>query len=144
MQERSELSFDETSALLASESAKLDADITIFGLAIPAKVVSRWGGAIVVLAQFYFWLHLRGFARELRAVSEPTLAPWIGVYDDLLARATTALSAFALPPLVLAAMIFATETGTIALWLVVLASLGLGLLTYLTLRSCWALINAAD
>lgn len=143
MQGRPRMSFDETAALLTSESARLETDIVIFGLVIPDAVVSRWGGIIMVIAQFYFWLHLRGFARELKTTTQPTLAPWIGVYDDPLARVTTAVSGFALPPVILAALIFGASTATFMLGLIVVMSLLLGALAFATLRACWVAIDFA-
>lgn len=143
MQGRPRMSFDETAALLTSESAKLDTDIAIFGLTIPAAMVSKWGGIFMVIAQFYFWLHLRGFARELKSTTQLTLAPWIGVYDDPLARAATAVSGFALPPAILTALIFGTSTATFMLWLIIVLSLLLGALAFMTLRASWAAIDLA-
>ncbi len=135
-----EMTLDEAAALLSAERAKLDSDIAIFGLAIPSRAVSRWGGAIVVLAQFYFWLHLRAFRRTLEATARPTLAPWIGIYPDTLARAATVASALALPPLALTALILGGGA-TLALGAVIVTSLALGALTYVTLRACWASID---
>ena len=134
------LGFEETRAQLESESADLAEDIVIFGLAIPADVVSRWGGAVVILAQFYYWLHLRGFLRIVRGTAAATLAPWIGVYDDPLARIATAVTSFMVPPVVLGFLVSGEILAAPALAVVVAISAVLGVVSWRTLRDGWAAI----
>ncbi len=139
--EQGELPFDDIRAVLETESGRQAENITLFGLTLSADVVSKWGGAIIRIAQFYFWLHLRGLVRGLRNFSDATLPPWIGIYDDPLARATTALSAFLLPAVVVGVLAYGELVATPTLVVVAVLSLTLGLVSFRALKTSWGLLD---
>ena len=80
--------------------AQLDTEppIRLFGLEIPRTDVLAYGSVLVILVQLYFFLHVSALARSIVATPPDLLAPWIGLYDARIARATFLLS-IAAPPL---------------------------------------------
>ena len=73
--------------------------VSVFGLQIPRTDVVAFGSVLVVLLQLYFFLHLSAMAQSISRSESGALAPWVGIYDQPLARATYLFSVAA-PPLI--------------------------------------------
>jgi len=143
----SEYSFDKLRAILKNQSDRSRDDIELFGLTIPAVVISTWGGPIVILVQLYFLLHFRAFRQQLALDRETPLAPWIGIYPDVISKATTVISAFALPPLSLGILVSQDIGSNPVFVFMVGISAGLGAWAFAIARGVWNLLeleNTAD
>jgi hypothetical protein len=79
--------------LLPAEEQTIDA----LGLKIPAANVTKWGLALLVAIQFYFWLHLQEFNRKVAPSSPGRDVAWIGVYSSRLAFGTVLAAASIVP-----------------------------------------------
>jgi hypothetical protein len=137
----SDYSFDKLKSILERESIRSQDDIELFGLTIPAVVIAKWGSLIIVIVQLYFILHLRTLQQQAGPARDLTLAPWIGVYPDMLSRITTAVSACLLPPLLLSAITLPDIASNPGLVIIVALSVLLGAWSFLVMKKLWRLLD---
>ncbi|MCG8359614.1 MAG: hypothetical protein MI920_28955, partial [Kiloniellales bacterium] len=136
-----DLGLEKVMAYLRNQAKQAQKDVTLFGLSVPAVVVAKWGGPILVIVQVYFLLHLRRLRDRLRGAGSAATAPWIGVYPDRLSKAATAVTAFVLPPVLLGLIIGRDLAAAPVLGLVVLLSLVIALLSFRVMRDLWPLLQ---
>jgi hypothetical protein len=104
--------------------SKAEERFEAFGLRIPAAQVVRWGIALLLAAQLYFWIHLHELARKLRPNDPGWEVAWIGMYSSKGAFIATMISSTFLPAL--AALMLgwrfwrSTTPGSHGLWTTVL------------------------
>ncbi len=137
----SDYNFDKLKSILERESSKAQDDIELFGLTIPAVVIAKWGSLIIVIVQLYFILHLRALRQQTGPTRDLTLAPWIGVYPDMLSRMTTAVSACLLPPLLLGIITLPDIATNPGLVIILAISVFLGAWAFYVMRMLWRLLE---
>ena len=79
---------------------KLDKSVLILGVPLKDNVLFAGSPVLLVVLQIYFLVHYRQLlnSNRQRNAKLPS-TPWIGVYDDLLARLIMILTLFLMPPL---------------------------------------------
>lgn len=82
--------------LRAQQSRASDA-FEAFGIKMSAEIVTRFGILLVVAVQLYFAMHLSELSVRLKSSDPGWDVPWIGVYENGLARAVYFLTLFLLP-----------------------------------------------
>jgi hypothetical protein len=92
---------------------------------------------LLVVAQFYFLMHLRWMNRALSGRESALLAPWIGVYIDLIAQSATVASGILLPVTTVVFLAFLPDAPLPLLVPVALASVVLALATVGSFRLIW-------
>jgi hypothetical protein len=70
-----------------------------FGLKIPTAQVVRWGIALLLAGQLYFWIHLHELTRKIHPEDPGWEVAWIGVYSSKSAFIATLISSTVLPAL---------------------------------------------
>jgi len=98
---------------------------------------------LLLLVQLYFVLNLRA---SQRLGAEGSEVPWIGLYRDWIARVVTLVSALAVPPIVIAVLLFSSEGGETSATLATVlmgTSLVLGVWGGATLLAMWKVQAAA-
>lgn len=133
----SDRDFDQIRAILQITANQIQNEVAVFGLSIPAVVVAKWGGPILVIIQIYFLLHLSQFRDRIRNGGVVKTAPWIAIYPDPLSKAATVVSAVMFAPLTLAVVVFGDVVQEPILGVAVLASVGLAFFTIFVLREIW-------
>lgn len=134
------LYLDKVRAFVESRARQAEDKVALFGIDVPLAMVSLWGGPLLLVAQFYFLLHLRSLRRILDADPAAKLAPWIGVYTDIVARGTTAATAVLLPPAALFLVARGVKDASVLeSFGFVAASAALALATALCLARLWRL-----
>jgi len=91
------LKFSDVVSRLHDMQGKGDQNIEVFGLKLPSAEISRWGLALLLAIQFYFWLHLHELGRKIETSSPGWDVAWIGMYNSLAANLTMLISACILP-----------------------------------------------
>jgi len=94
-----ELDFPNIRAILETQAADSQEQISVFGATIPASAAATWGSPVLIIVQAYFLLTL-GVLLRLLASGEVTRVPWIGLYGDGPSKTLTVLSAFGFPTFV--------------------------------------------
>lgn len=65
-----------------------------FSVKFPLQASRRWAALLIVLVQFYFYVHFMEFCRRGRPVEE---VAWVGAYDQVAARLLTAFTLYIVP-----------------------------------------------
>lgn len=139
--EVSYLSFDKSRVFLQRQAKRAEKDVSLFSLSVPAVVIARWGGLVVILTQLYFLLHLRGLRQRVQNGPPSAMTPWIGIYPDVLAKAATMISAFLMPPVLLGAVIMRGGVSVPLLGVVALSTI-LGGMSLWIMQDLWRQISS--
>jgi hypothetical protein len=100
---------EELEAALLAEIHAADDDVEVFGARLPREAIARWGGPLILSFQLYFLLHLRSLIRLFGQQARRQRVPWIGLYDDSLARWATGFTVVGLPAVVIAVLLWQTS-----------------------------------
>ena len=109
---------EEAHTVLLNELRRKEETIEIFGARFPREQLSLWGGALILLTQLYFLMHLVSMIHVLeKSLSRggevsSNLVPWIGFYDTPLARGITWLSTIVVPAVIVVFLSNPWATGT--------------------------------
>jgi hypothetical protein len=134
------LPFNNAQLILEGELQRSGERIQLVGLNLPLITLAVTTVGIIVAIQFYFWLHLRQFQPS----GKDAEVAWVGLYDNLFARAITLGTGLGLP---LGTLIFVMiDRRSWWILLPVIVSLVIAFfsfpllwkLPYVPIRSCWA------
>jgi len=127
--------------LLLKDKKKITSEkIEIFGISLPADIISLWGVLIILFIQFYMLLHLIGLVKIVTSNNSYTYVPWIGNYKNKLSRVTTIATTCLLPFLVILYLRFNTMN-SIVTPLVLLFSLVISVFILVKMIDYWQKIN---
>ncbi|HEY3767277.1 MAG TPA: hypothetical protein VGN44_01275, partial [Candidatus Angelobacter sp.] len=78
-----DLDFDHIKQILQNNERNSKEAFQAFGVTFPIETTTKWGTLIIIMIQFYFWLHFLEYRK--RQLDETNTA-WIGSYTSIAAR----------------------------------------------------------
>lgn len=93
-------SLDEALVYMKREQRKVR-DVTLLGIAVPGPLCVTGLPLVLLICHLYLYIHLRAWRISVGETTWSAQFPWIGVYRDRLAIATTAASLTVLPSVLL-------------------------------------------
>ena len=116
-------------------------DISLFGLSVPGSLCLVAIPLAFAVSHLYLVLHLTSVAAASRTMKDPpSHFPWIGLYQETLAKIVTTLTLTVMPALLCSALIFRYHT-KLGLLSIIPASLLTGIALFI---GCVASIQAAS
>jgi hypothetical protein len=91
------LALDKIDPILESEQSRAGESLEAFGVKFPAQGATRWGIALILAVQLYFWIHLHELSKKLKPHDDGWEVAWVGVYPSNSSRIVFRISAFLLP-----------------------------------------------
>jgi len=88
---------DQLSQHLEEEAKRTGDKFEALGLKIPVSSVAKYGFVLLLGLEVYFLIHLRAFRTRRVPGNALAFQPWIGLYQDPMARAAFLFSAVVLP-----------------------------------------------
>ena len=123
-----ELDLGKVEQILSAELQRAGERIELLGVRFPENVIATWGTGIMFAVQFFFWLHLRAFWREI-SMSDAREIPnvgWIGLYRDTWACLISIISVV-LPLVVLGVVIYKSDWPLLVSLILLILPLVIGL-----------------
>ncbi|MEX0803199.1 MAG: hypothetical protein WD688_07775 [Candidatus Binatia bacterium] len=93
------LEMTNVNSVLQAELERAGERIEFLGLRVPEREISTWGAFIIIVIQYYFWLHLRVLHLRLSTNKNDSAfnVAWIGLYTDWWAVLVLLISVSVLP-----------------------------------------------
>jgi hypothetical protein len=124
---------------LRAERRAKSSDFEAFGLHIPQEIAGPCGIVVILVVQWYFFLHLRELGKQYSVDASGWAVAWIGIYRSGAARLTFGLSVTLVPAAVVITLVRQAPP-ELASWLLLPAGafslmMGIVVLLYMPKRS---------
>jgi len=96
--------------------SRADPGVEALGIKVPSANVTRWGTALLLGIQLYFWLHLHEFNSKIDPALPVRDVAWIGVYESRAAICMMFVSACIVPAIALTLLIQRMPSDLPASW----------------------------
>ncbi|HET8670562.1 MAG TPA: hypothetical protein VFM05_08050 [Candidatus Saccharimonadales bacterium] len=130
-----DMSLDKVTAVLEALARKPTERFEAFGVKIPTVTALTLGIPVLLGLQIYLWLHVKALKNVLRSFPQFSHFPWVGIYDLRVATWLTALTAFAMPVVVVGILLSQEAAARGKLWPWVLAAAGVLLSSYVAIST---------